>query len=85
MKLQHLRFFVAAVDCGGVVKAAERLRVSQPAVSAGLRALEQELGKPLLERKGPGRRTRPTAKAIEFHKEAVEILRKCEAARAQLV
>jgi DNA-binding transcriptional LysR family regulator len=38
MKRQHLRFFVAAVDCGGVVKAAERLRVSQPAASAGLKA-----------------------------------------------
>jgi len=83
MKLQHLRFFVSTVDCGGVVKAAERLRVSQPAVSAGLKALEQELGKPLFERKGPGRGTRLTAKAIEFHKEAVEILRKCEAARSQ--
>jgi LysR family hydrogen peroxide-inducible transcriptional activator len=83
MKIQHLRFFVSTVDCGGIVKAAERLRVSQPAVSAGLKALEQELGKPLFERKGPRRSTRPTAKAVEFHKEAVEILRKCEAARAQ--
>jgi DNA-binding transcriptional LysR family regulator len=82
MKLQQLRFFVSVVDYGGVVKAAERLRVSQPAVSAGLKALEQELGKPLFERRGPRRATRPTAKAVEFHKEAVEILRKCEAARA---
>src|SRR4051812_17437371 len=83
MKLQQLRFFVSAVDCGGVVKAAERLRVSQPAVSAGLKALEQELGKSLFERHGSGRGTRPTAKAAEFYKEAVEILRKCEAARTQ--
>src|SRR3954470_1528980 len=83
MKLQHLRFFVSAVDCGGVVKAAERLRVSQPAVSAGLKMLEQELGKPLFDRQGPRRGARPTAKAIEFYKDAIEILRKCEAARAQ--
>jgi DNA-binding transcriptional LysR family regulator len=40
MKLQHLRFFIAVVDCGGVVRAAERLRISQPSISAGLKALE---------------------------------------------
>ena len=83
MKIQHLRFLVSTIDCGGVVKAAEHLRVSQPAVSAGLKALEQELGKPLFERRGAGRGARPTARALEFHAQAVEILRKCEAARLQ--
>ncbi len=83
MKIQHLRFFVAVVDCGGVVKAAERLRISQPAVSAGLKALEQELGQPLFEHKGSGRRLHPTSKAIEFHRDAQEILRQCEAARTR--
>src|SRR5215813_6116799 len=39
MKLQHLRFFIALVDCGGVVRAAERLRISQPSISAGLNSL----------------------------------------------
>jgi DNA-binding transcriptional LysR family regulator len=81
MKLQHLRFFVAVVEHGGVVKAAERLSVSQPTVSAGLKLLESELGQPLFEPAGTGRRLRPTAKAVEFHKDALEILKKCEAAR----
>jgi DNA-binding transcriptional LysR family regulator len=83
MKLQHLRFFVAAVDCGGVVRAAERLRVSQPAVSAALKILEQDLGEPLFEPTGQGRRTRPNAKALEFYGDALDILRKCETARAR--
>jgi DNA-binding transcriptional LysR family regulator len=82
MKIQHLRFFAAVVDCGGVVKAAERLHVSQPAVSAGLKTLEQELGQPLFERTG-GRRLRPTSKAIDFHQHALEILRQCDVARAR--
>jgi DNA-binding transcriptional LysR family regulator len=83
MKLQHLRFFVATVDCGGVVKAAERLRVSQPAVSAALKALEQDLGEPLFEATGQGRRVRPNTKALEFYSDALDILRKCDHARAR--
>jgi len=83
MKLQHLRFFAAVVDAGGVGKAAERLRVSQPAVSAGLKALEQELGQPLFERARRGRAVRPTSKALEFHRNARAILAQCDAARAQ--
>lgn len=81
MKLQHLRFFVAAVDSGGIVRASERLSVSQPAVTAGLKALERELGQPLFEPTGRGRRVRPTPKAMEFYNDAQEILRKCEIAR----
>lgn len=81
MKLQHLRFFVAAVDSGGIVKASERLSVSQPAVTAGLKALERELGQPLFEPTGRGRRVRPTPRAMEFYNDAQEILRKCEIAR----
>jgi DNA-binding transcriptional LysR family regulator len=83
MKLQHLRFFVATVDCGGVVKAAERLRVSQPAVSAALKALEQDLGEPLFEATGHGRRVRPNQKATEFYDDALEIVRKCDHAHAR--
>jgi DNA-binding transcriptional LysR family regulator len=83
MKLQHLRFFVAAVDCGGIVRAAERLRVSQPAVSAALKTLKQDLGEPLFEPTGHGRRTRANSKALEFYSDAVDIVRKCETARTR--
>src|SRR5215472_2699191 len=82
MKLQHLRFFIAVVDCGGVGKAAERLHVSQPAVSEGLKALEEELGQPLFERTS-GRRVRPTPKSKSFYLHALDILERCDLARAQ--
>jgi len=83
MKFNHLRFFVAVVEYGGVGKAAARLGISQPAVSAGIKALEEELGQPLFERAGPRRAVRLTTKASEFHKEAVEILNRCDFARTQ--
>ncbi|MES2369815.1 helix-turn-helix domain-containing protein [Thiobacillus thioparus] len=37
-------FLTAVVEYGGVIKAAERLHLSQPSVSTGLKALEQTLG-----------------------------------------
>ena len=83
MKLQHLRFFIAVVDCGGVVRAAERLRISQPSISAGLKALEEELGQTLFRRRGAGRSLRPTPKALRFYDDAREILRQCNVARAR--
>lgn len=44
MKLQQLRYLVAVVQAGSITEAARRLNVSQPALSAGLNALEAELG-----------------------------------------
>lgn len=82
MKLQHLRFFAAVIETGGVSRAAERLHVSQPAISAGLKALEQYLGEPLFERSGGRRRIVATPKAREFHRLVLDILDRCEAARS---
>jgi DNA-binding transcriptional LysR family regulator len=83
MKIQHLRFLAAVVEHGGVVRAAEALHVSQPAVSAGLRALEEELGQPLFERPSVGRRLRLRPNAEQFHRRALSILRECDIARAE--
>lgn len=83
MKLQQLRFLVAVVDYGGVIKAAERLHISQPSVSAGLKALEQELGGPLFDRsQPPNRPLRLTPAGRRFYQRALEILNQCESARA---
>lgn len=84
MKIQHLRFFAAVVDSGGVIKAAERLHLSQPAVSAGLKALEQDLGCALFERSRGSRRIRLTSAGQRFHLRALAILKECDAARAEL-
>lgn len=80
MKIQHLRFFVTVIEAGGVGKAADQLRLSQPTISAGLKALELELGQPLFRRAG-GRRSDPTPRALEFYDSAADILQRCDEAR----
>jgi len=59
MELRQLEYLVAVVDDGGFTRAAERLHVAQPGVSAQIRRLEAELGQELLERSSRG--VRPTA------------------------
>jgi DNA-binding transcriptional LysR family regulator len=53
-RLEELRAFCAAVDLGGIGRAALRLHLSQPAVSRRLKALEELVGTPLLERSSRG-------------------------------
>ena len=50
MEIDQLTTFVAVATVGGFHRAAETLRVSQPAVSARIKALEDSLGSPLFAR-----------------------------------
>jgi DNA-binding transcriptional LysR family regulator len=52
MDIYQIRYFLAIVETGGFTKAAERVMVSQPSLSAGIKKLEQELGVILFERGG---------------------------------
>jgi DNA-binding transcriptional LysR family regulator len=52
MDIYQIRYFLAIAETGGFTKAAERLLVSQPSLSAGIKKLEQELGVILFERGG---------------------------------
>ena len=54
MRLEQLEYFVAAAEAGSISGAAQRLKVSQPAVSAALRSLEEELGGRLFSRGNQG-------------------------------
>ncbi|MCA9273570.1 MAG: LysR family transcriptional regulator [Phycisphaerales bacterium] len=54
MELTALRQFVVIAESGHITRAAQRLGVSQPALSAMLKKLESEVGAPLLDRTGRG-------------------------------
>ncbi len=54
MELYQLRSFVAVAEAGHLTRASEKLHVSQPAVSAQIKALEDELDLALFERTSSG-------------------------------
>ena len=67
VKRRHLEVFHALMEAGSVSRAAERLNLTQPAVSLALSAFEKELGFPLFHRtKGY---FAPTGEAQALHAE----------------
>ncbi len=54
MELYQLRSFVAVAEAGHLTRASEKLHVSQPAVSAQIKALEDELELALFDRTSSG-------------------------------
>lgn len=52
MELHQLEYFVAVAEEGSFTRAAARVHVAQPGVSAQVRRLESELGQRLLDRSG---------------------------------
>lgn len=62
--LKHLRAFIQTARTGSVSAAAEKLYLSQPSISQQIRALEEELDRPLFERHGPRLQLTPAGKAL---------------------
>lgn len=54
MEIYQLRTFVTVAQQGHLTQAAEQLHLSQPAVTAQIKALEEEVGLPLFERTAGG-------------------------------
>lgn len=71
VELRELRAFVAVVEEGGFSAAAQKLRLSQPAVSHTIRGLEQSCGVKLLERTSGGVRTTPLGRTLLTEARAV--------------
>jgi DNA-binding transcriptional LysR family regulator len=68
--LRQLEYLVTVVDTGSFTRAAEQLHVTQPALSHQMRALEQGLGGPLLERLPRAVRLTPMGRAMLPHARA---------------
>src|SRR5215207_8194371 len=64
MTLRQLEYLVAVIDEGSFGRAALALYVSQPTLSNQVRALEAEIGGPLVERLPRGVRPTPTGEAM---------------------
>ena len=79
MDIQHLKAFIAVACTKNLTQAAEKLFLSQPAVSAQIKALESDVGTPLFVRTNNGMQlTRagevllPEAEALLQHKHRLE-------------
>jgi DNA-binding transcriptional LysR family regulator len=72
MDTRQLSAFCAVVERRSFSQAAERLRVTQPAISLQVRALEKRLGTQLLDRSG--RRVEPTEAGWRLYRGAQKLL-----------
>jgi DNA-binding transcriptional LysR family regulator len=71
-ELRLIRYFVAVAEEGNVTRAAERLHMAQPPLSAAVRQLEQQLGVALLDRSS--RQVRLTAAGEQLLERGRELL-----------
>ena len=82
MDTKALRYFQAVAEFGSYSRGAEFLRISQPAVSRQIRALEEDLGRPLFVRHSHGVSLTPAGRTLLERSQA--ILRQFEQARADI-
>lgn len=70
MELRQLEYFLAVAEERNFTRAAERMHVAQPGVSAQVRRLERELGQPLLDRTSRAVRLTAAGAAVLPHARA---------------
>src|ERR1044071_1684462 len=77
MELRQLRYFVAVAETGNISRAAQKIFLTQPALSRQIKALEDEIGQCLLERQAHSIRLTPAGEALL--REASELLQRADA------
>ena len=76
MELRQLRYFVAVAETGNISRAAQKIFLTQPALSRQIKALEDELGQPLLERQAHSFKLTPAGEHLLG--EARELLQRAD-------
>ncbi len=76
MDLRQLRYFAQIVESGSLSKASRCLFVAQPALSQQIAKLEDEVGKPLLQRSTRG--VTPTDNGLALYHHARFVLRQLD-------
>jgi len=85
MNLHHLAIFHAIAETGSISASAERMHISQPAISRQLKEFERRMGVVLFERLPRGMRlTQPGEVLHNYAKRLFEIARTAEAAVREL-
>ena len=64
MNLRHLKHWLALADTGSFSRAAEKLHITQSALSRSIQALEEALGGPLVDRIGKRNELTPLGKLV---------------------
>src|SRR5690242_10035078 len=70
---RFLESLITVIDCGSMAEAARRLNLTPAGIAQRIRALESEIGTPLVMRSG--RTTRPTDAAATMLSQARELVR----------
>ncbi|GAS90327.1 LysR substrate-binding domain-containing protein [Mycolicibacterium brisbanense] len=85
MELRQLEYFVAVTEEANFTRAAQRVHVAQPAVSAQIARLERELGQPLLDRSRREVRLTAAGEAVlPYARAALEAVRQARTAVDEL-
>ncbi|MBT4019919.1 MAG: LysR family transcriptional regulator [Alphaproteobacteria bacterium] len=82
MEIYQIRYFLAVAETGSFTKAADRVHVSQPTLSAGIKKLEAGLQSTLFDRQA--RRSVLSPAGIRFLDRARTIMAEVERARTEL-
>src|SRR5262245_3221881 len=76
VELRQLRYFVAVAETGNISRAAQKIFLTQPALSRQIKALEDEIGQCLLERQAHSIRLTPAGETLL--REARELLQRAD-------